>query len=809
MKKIFLFINFLLIAFISFSQIRHIYGQGNLNRNEIRDFANLHTDAAWGGYNLQIPWSDIEKSDGVFNFTSFDAKISELQDSSINNIIVQFMVNENCPEWLKTLVGVYQSDRSGPSTIPKAYDPRYKTRIYRFEKKVAEHLASISSIKAWQIAEGWTGDGGPFHGSLLTQYINMLYVPQGDDDTWDIFRKALWDSCYSYKLLYSVPANLLINTENDFGFNDYAFDRFPGSWIKHGTLSHDYMFNGAALYGNLEHEMMSRGEVQGYIFDSKHKNKDAFALTCSALSNGLDILNLTTGWKTKVVGSDIRCAAFFNKYVNDTLALTSTKAFIYIGSFINVDSTNYWTEAQYGKLIKNSDLNAYNNQIDAINNNTSYSQDYKATLRMNKSIVYANQNRKDSLKTYSGTSAIQDFSTTSDWDNDHVFSGVNNWAKFIKQNNPKTTSLLCFREGVDSSIYGRLCKGFVITSGSAPDMSFDLDNTWNTSTALANITYKVTYLDYGSGTWSFRVDTGTGFVDVLKVTNSVNSNQWITKTFTVNNVHLGTAEDFKFHYYSGANTKFNMVELEGTAVKLYPFYQDLDEDGYGNPNISIQSNTAPAGYVSNNTDCDDIHTTVHPGALEICDDLDNDCNGFIDEGVKNIYYKDADGDTYGDINSSISACTVPAGYVSNSTDCDDNNYAVHPGATELCDGIDNNCDGNIDEGCLTTPSLFIADTSVTESAGQIKVRVYLNHVSSYNITVGYYSENGTAQSPKDYKAVKGRIAIPAGQISALITINIVADKISESSETFKINIYNPVNTSISNDSATVTIINNP
>ncbi len=132
------------------------------------------------------------------------------------------------------------------------------------------------------------------------------------------------------------------------------------------------------------------------------------------------------------------------------------------------------------------------------------------------------------------------------------------------------------------------------------------------------------------------------------------------------------------------------------------FYADADHDGYGNPVHSIQACPAPAGYVANNADCDDTDPNIHPGAIEVCDGKDNNCDGQIDEGVTSTFYADADGDGYGNPASSVQACSAPAGYVANNTDCDDTDPNIHPGATEVCDGKDNNCDGQIDEGILTT-----------------------------------------------------------------------------------------------------------
>jgi hypothetical protein len=93
--------------------------------------------------------------------------------------------------------------------------------------------------------------------------------------------------------------------------------------------------------------------------------------------------------------------------------------------------------------------------------------------------------------------------------------------------------------------------------------------------------------------------------------------------------------------------------------------------------------------------------TAIPGyeANEVtCDGVDNDCDGQVDEGVLKTFFRDADADRCGDPLNTTLACTPPPGYVNNSLDCDDNNANAYPGNTEACDGVDNNCDGRVDEG---------------------------------------------------------------------------------------------------------------
>ncbi len=113
--------------------------------------------------------------------------------------------------------------------------------------------------------------------------------------------------------------------------------------------------------------------------------------------------------------------------------------------------------------------------------------------------------------------------------------------------------------------------------------------------------------------------------------------------------------------------------------------EDADGDGF------------PAGE-----DCDDEDAAVNAGAPEVCDGVDNDCDGDIDEGVTNTWYADADGDSYGDPDAAVEACSAPEDTVASATDCDDTDPAVHPAAAETCNGIDDNCDGEVDEGLLTT-----------------------------------------------------------------------------------------------------------
>lgn len=168
--------------------------------------------------------------------------------------------------------------------------------------------------------------------------------------------------------------------------------------------------------------------------------------------------------------------------------------------------------------------------------------------------------------------------------------------------------------------------------------------------------------------------------------------------------------------YVTDNTDCN--DVDGSVHSPQSYFIDADGDGFGSSTTAmVCSSVATAGYSTNSSDCNDSNAGANPGALEICGNLiDDNCNGSVDEDCTiYTFYQDTDGDGYGNPNSSITSSIplVPPGYVTNSSDCNDGNAAINPGAAEICNGLDDNCDGTVDNG---TPALANS-TSISGPAG--------------------------------------------------------------------------------------------
>ena len=194
----------------------------------------------------------------------------------------------------------------------------------------------------------------------------------------------------------------------------------------------------------------------------------------------------------------------------------------------------------------------------------------------------------------------------------------------------------------------------------------------------------------------FRDSDGDGFGDDAEVVEACDAPEGHVST-------AGDCDDSAVEVFpggeelcDGADNNCDGIADEGLALST--FFPDSDGDGYGDDALAVEACAAPAEHVTTAGDCDDSAEAIFPGGDELCDGVDNNCDGAVDELGQLTAYPDADGDGYGDPSAPQLVCELSSSFVSDSSDCDDTNAAVSPGAAELCDGVDQDCDGTVDNG---------------------------------------------------------------------------------------------------------------
>lgn len=149
-------------------------------------------------------------------------------------------------------------------------------------------------------------------------------------------------------------------------------------------------------------------------------------------------------------------------------------------------------------------------------------------------------------------------------------------------------------------------------------------------------------------------------------------------------------------------------EVDEDAIDTAAFSPDVDGDGHGAAAGWVRSCERPEGWVDGFDDCDDARFEVNPDADEVCDTVDNDCDGAVDNDAVDAVtvYADTDGDTHGDPATASTACAFSGSL--DDTDCDDADATTYAGAPELCDEVDNDCDGVPDDEISDIP--YYADS---------------------------------------------------------------------------------------------------
>jgi hypothetical protein len=279
----------------------------------------------------------------------------------------------------------------------------------------------------------------------------------------------------------------------------------------------------------------------------------------------------------------------------------------------------------------------------------------------------------------------------------------------------------------------------------------------------------------GTPTWTLRssldnftTDLATGMplttdkTDTITLGSSFDAVDQVTFRFYITNMAQ-----------SGSTWRNDNVMVVANFASQTPqmYYADLDGDGFGNPLDSIEVCTPSVGYVSDNSDCNDADSLINPQTVWYAD-VDGDgvgdgmdsivgctaptgyvlTGGDCNDGDSTIlgpqmYYTDADNDGYGDANTSgLSFCSSPGfGFVTNNGDCDDAEPSINPGATEICDGLDNDCQNGPDDGLIF--ATYYEDLDDDNFGSSTSVTLCEPPLSGYSLLTGDCDDNNPLINP--------------------------------------------------------------
>ncbi|MCX6796118.1 MAG: putative metal-binding motif-containing protein, partial [Candidatus Falkowbacteria bacterium] len=245
--------------------------------------------------------------------------------------------------------------------------------------------------------------------------------------------------------------------------------------------------------------------------------------------------------------------------------------------------------------------------------------------------------------------------------------------------------------------------GFSIPSGATIDgieVAINRQSSGQSSPFLRDNVVKL--VKAGTVTGDNKAVTGTNWptFSLETATYGDSSDKWGT-TWTstdINNVNFGvvlSAKNSNTGHNRTATVDYIQITVYYTpACTPTTWYHDGDADGFGDASGSTSSCTQPTGYVSNSTDCDDTNSAVNPGATEVCDGIDNDCDLTIDEGA--LWTNKGQACSVGQgICQASGTYICDAGHPAGPTIC-----SATPGSSspETCNGLDDDCDGQVDEG---------------------------------------------------------------------------------------------------------------
>ncbi|QEC67757.1 T9SS type A sorting domain-containing protein [Panacibacter ginsenosidivorans] len=505
-------------------------------------------------------WKDIEPSNNVWDFTTFD---KDLTDRTKDGLPVIFMVytKEDAPDWIYSagVPKVTETDNNGKIVGYSPYfaDTDYKYFFKRMIQKVHSHIESLpttvrNGIVGVQGCYGSTGDYISYKGNVPSQY------DLDSKQFLDLFKE--FSQYYYNEYKNTSPKIYLMSNPRNQG-NDAAIwvqDNCPG-WQKTGTLGKGFQLNDEAdkltwLYDminipqNSGEYMRTRSEMtHGNVATGWWKRapyKNMFAVMCYGISWGLDWSNQDYAQLND--NNYDSSFLFFSKYAGQKNPASSTNAMCALKDALDAADAKRFPASTYGTVSRT-------NQQRYINIANKYSSK-GALLEDVKSATLAEM---DNIRA-SGTNDVG-------W---NLMPG--NYDRFLHQLIPNKTSIGYWNiQSKDSnSMYGRFGRAFDVAHNKM-GLYFDVDNAFFSNKPLKGqytITIEVTYLDKGTGGWQLYYDAQTGPDKASGIISCTNTNKWKKATITIPDAYFGNkgpnASDFSIRSTSKKqDVIFSVVEL--------------------------------------------------------------------------------------------------------------------------------------------------------------------------------------------------------------------------------------------------------
>lgn len=367
------------------------------------------------------------------------------------------------------------------------------------------------------------------------------------------------------------------------------------------------------------------------------------------------------------------------------------------------------------------------------------------------------------------------------------------------------------------------------------DNGFDISIGNNVTPTVTISTFSTNFCKNDTVTFKASFSYGGGNPDFYWKINGVYAQKGPNNYFKTTNLSAGDSVSCEMvskikcaTSYLATSNQITMNEVEtvvpviGITTRRTDFcvgsevmFEAIVRNGGENPTFDWKVNNISTGFgtkdfTTSELRNDDVVTCLMTSSMGCSIPSSVGSNSITMKGFEPLtYYRDKDRDGYGNDTVFVITCVQPSGYVLNPGDCDDDNSSIYPGAVEICDGIDNNCNGLIDENCQQT-RIIIEDGENFEGNGEknryvVLTARLLNHNGEL-VLVDYTTVDSTATQNIDYLPWKGTLAFKATQDEFKIHILIFGDRIPEPNEHFKIVLSNPVNAVIEKAIGVGTII---